>query len=114
MSTSVQERKPHSAEYFGEYRDFWWNSDFLKLMANRLQLDQAKTVLDVGCGIGHWGQILAPVLPKDVRHVNILMTQIETIQTAVRIFLKLRKVSGVVLVTVIIETAEDACAQIVV
>lgn len=69
MSMNEQGRKPHSAEYFGEYRDFWWNADFLELMANRLQLDQAKAVLDVGCGIGHWGQILAPLLPPEV-HVT--------------------------------------------
>lgn len=66
MSTTQSERKPHSAEYFGEYRDFWWNADFLELMAKRLQFEQVKTVLDVGCGIGHWGQILAPFLPQDV------------------------------------------------
>src|SRR5690348_11841123 len=62
MNTTNNERKPHSAEYFGEYRDFWWNTDFLELMARRLGLDQAKSILDVGCGVGHWTQVLAPVL----------------------------------------------------
>lgn len=57
--------KPHSADYFGEQRDFWWNADFLELMAKRLNFDQIKSVLDVGCGIGHWGQILSTVLPED-------------------------------------------------
>lgn len=28
-------KKLHSEEYFGEQRDFWWNGDFLELMAKR-------------------------------------------------------------------------------
>jgi SAM-dependent methyltransferase len=55
--------QPHSAEWFGDFRDFWWNRDFLQLMAQRWQLDAVQTVLDVGCGVGHWGRILANVLP---------------------------------------------------
>jgi ubiquinone/menaquinone biosynthesis C-methylase UbiE len=51
--------KPHSAEYFGDTRDFWWNSDFLELMGKRLQFGNMKKILDVGCGVGHWGRLLA-------------------------------------------------------
>src|SRR5262245_42198845 len=29
--TTEQNRKTHSAEYFGESRDYWWNADFLAL-----------------------------------------------------------------------------------
>ncbi len=61
--------KAHSQEYFGEYRDFWWNQDFLELMSVRLGFSRVQSVLDVGCGIGHWGQILARVLPASV-HVT--------------------------------------------
>jgi SAM-dependent methyltransferase len=57
----------HSAEYFGETRDYWWNLDFLELMGRRLLLDRVQDVLDVGCGIGHWGQLLANVLPRTAR-----------------------------------------------
>lgn len=53
----------HSAEYFGDTRDFWWNRDFLELMATRLEFSRVRTVLDVGCGVGHWGQLLAGLLP---------------------------------------------------
>lgn len=63
--------KPHSAEYFGETRDYWWNSDFLELMAKRLSLGKCKNILDAGCGIGHWGQILAPHLAKDAHVIGI-------------------------------------------
>ena len=57
--------KPHSADYFGETRDFWWNRDFLELMSVRWDLAKVKKALDVGCGIGHWGRCLAPFLPSD-------------------------------------------------
>ena len=40
-------------------------------MGARLKLEQVKTVLDVGCGIGHWGQLLAPVLHPDTRMIGI-------------------------------------------
>lgn len=69
MAARMQEQKPHSAEYFGESRDHWWNADFLQLIGERLQLRRAKNVLDVGCGIGHWGRVLAPVLSDDA-HVT--------------------------------------------
>ncbi|MGA1192723.1 MAG: hypothetical protein ACO3XO_10635, partial [Bdellovibrionota bacterium] len=51
-------RNLHSAEYFGRQRSFWWNSDFLSLMATRWNLRNANKILDVGCGVGHWGMIV--------------------------------------------------------
>ncbi|MEJ7728009.1 MAG: class I SAM-dependent methyltransferase [Polyangiaceae bacterium] len=53
----------HSAEYFGESRDHWWNDDFLALMARRWRLPAVRKVLDLGSGVGHWGRALAPHLP---------------------------------------------------
>ena len=67
----TKEKKPHSAEYFGEQRDFWWNGDFLALMAGRWKLSQARSVLDAGCGIGHWGRVLAPFLSPDAALVGV-------------------------------------------
>lgn len=49
---------PHSAEYLGGHRDFWWNRDFLELMARRWGLAEAPRILDVGCGVGHWGRLM--------------------------------------------------------
>ncbi|MFM2304112.1 MAG: hypothetical protein RLZZ135_1522 [Cyanobacteriota bacterium] len=64
-------QKLHSADYFNDARDFWWNLDFLKLMAQRWQIQDIGTVLDVGCGQGHWGQILAQFLPTNATVVGI-------------------------------------------
>jgi SAM-dependent methyltransferase len=64
-------QKLHSADYFNDARDFWWNLDFLQLMGQRWQIQNINTVLDVGCGQGHWGQILAQILPTDATVVGI-------------------------------------------
>jgi ubiquinone/menaquinone biosynthesis C-methylase UbiE len=56
--------KVHSEEYFGEYRDFWWNSDHIELLARRWQLSSASTLLDVGCGLCHWSCLLTPHLKR--------------------------------------------------
>jgi SAM-dependent methyltransferase len=73
MSESKTGKKAHSEEFFGDYRDFWWNTDFLRLMAARLNLGTLNHVLDVGCGIGHWGQILEPFLPKTAHLTGVDM-----------------------------------------
>jgi SAM-dependent methyltransferase len=67
MANEFRDRRSHSAEYFGDTRDFWWNPDFLDLMGRRLSLDRVRDALDVGCGVGHWGQLLARVLPPGAR-----------------------------------------------
>ena len=59
---SDEEPSPHSAAYFGPERDFWWNVDHLALLASRRRLEDVRSVLDVGCGVGHWGTLLASVL----------------------------------------------------
>ncbi len=64
-------QKLHSADYFNDARDFWWNLDFLQLMGQRWQVQDINTVLDVGCGQGHWGQILAQILPTNATVVGI-------------------------------------------
>ena len=42
----------------GDWRDTWWNDEFLAMMAAQWQFDQVENLLDVGCGVGHWGQRL--------------------------------------------------------
>ncbi len=63
--------QPHSAEYFGEVRNYWWNQDFLELMGKRLRFVQVESVLDVGCGVGHWGRALAAALPPSAMLVGV-------------------------------------------
>jgi SAM-dependent methyltransferase len=67
MANEFRTLNSHSAEYFGDTRDYWWNLDFLELMSKRLSLDCVQHVLDVGCGVGHWGQLLANVIPSSAR-----------------------------------------------
>jgi SAM-dependent methyltransferase len=55
---------PHSAAFLNEQRDFWWNVDFVALMAERLGLRGARDALDLGAGLGHWTTTLLPLLHK--------------------------------------------------
>jgi ubiquinone/menaquinone biosynthesis C-methylase UbiE len=63
--------EPHSAAYFGDARDFWWNLDQLELCARRIGLGEVRTVLDVGAGVGHWGRLLSGVLSPDATVVGV-------------------------------------------
>src|SRR5260370_24772098 len=54
------------------------------------------------------------VLRKNIRDVNVLLSSIETIQAAVRVFLKLREVSHVVLITIVVERSEYTRAQVII
>ena len=58
------EAKGHSEEYFGDFRDFWYNFDFLELMAKRWELGNVRTLLDVGCGQCHWTRLVSAFLDK--------------------------------------------------
>lgn len=60
-----EDKKGHSESYFGDYRDFWWNPSFIELTAKRLGLNKYNSMLDVGCGQGHWTRILAPYLAPE-------------------------------------------------
>ena len=71
MGNQFKGRVEHSAEWFGDTRDDWWNLDFLRLMTTRWKLDGVRDVLDVGCGVGHWGMLLASVLPEDARVTGV-------------------------------------------
>ena len=59
-----EDNKPaHSADHFGEARSYWWNEDFLALMAKRLALEDCQALADIGCGTGEMTFRLAPYLP---------------------------------------------------
>jgi SAM-dependent methyltransferase len=60
-------RRLHSEHQFGPQRDFWWNSDFLDLMAKRWRLGDACSLADIGCGVGHWSRLLYGYLKQPAR-----------------------------------------------
>jgi ubiquinone/menaquinone biosynthesis C-methylase UbiE len=63
--------QPHSAEWFGEQRDYWWNRDFLDLMAARWRLGEAGALADIGCGLGHWSRLIYPYLQVPARLAGV-------------------------------------------
>lgn len=64
MSNEFQGMAAHSAEWLGDGRDHWWNEDFLAFLAAKWRAEEIRSVLDVGCGVGHWGRLLSRVLPQ--------------------------------------------------
>jgi hypothetical protein len=53
----------------GDWRDLWHDAGFLRFLAARLRVADAGTVLDVGCGAGHWGRtVLRHIAPEAKLH----------------------------------------------
>lgn len=71
MGNEFKNLGTHSAEYFGDARDFWWNEDYLRWLLGRWRIDETRTVLDVGCGVGHWGRLLGRVLPEECSFTGV-------------------------------------------
>lgn len=71
MGNEFAGEQAHSAEFFGETRDYWYNNDFLQLLRRRLGLDAVLTVLDVGSGAGHWSRVLASMLTEEATLVGV-------------------------------------------
>jgi ubiquinone/menaquinone biosynthesis C-methylase UbiE len=46
----------------GKWRETWWRKDFLSFVSKQRGFDQARRILDVGCGAGHWGRTLSQVI----------------------------------------------------
>jgi SAM-dependent methyltransferase len=65
------ERYADLAGFRGEWRDLFWNRDFLGLMAQRWGLAGVREALDVGCGAGHWGRTVLPLLPPQASMVGV-------------------------------------------
>jgi SAM-dependent methyltransferase len=71
LTNEFRTLEQHSAEYFGETRDYWWNPDYIALIGRRLAFDRVHDMLDVGCGVGHWSQFLASALPADTQVIGV-------------------------------------------
>src|SRR6202011_916544 len=52
---------------FRRYARLLVESRLSRAESKRLSLDSVRDVLDVGCGVGHWGRMLARVLPSSAR-----------------------------------------------
>ncbi len=62
---------PHSAAYMGPERDLFWNVDHIGLLGRRLNLGSVHSVLDVGCGQGHWGRLLDRVTAPGAETIGV-------------------------------------------
>jgi SAM-dependent methyltransferase len=71
LTNDFRTLEAHSAEYFGDTRDYWWNPDYIELTGHRLGFDEVRDVLDVGCGVGHWAQVLAAALPVEAKVIGV-------------------------------------------
>ena len=63
--------EPHSAAYMGPERDLFWNLDHVELLGRRFELASVESVLDVGCGQGHWGRLLDVVTAPEATTVGV-------------------------------------------
>lgn len=62
MGSSNDRHRAHSSSHLNEARDYWWNEDFLGLLADRLDLARVQAMADIGCGKGMMAFRLAPYL----------------------------------------------------
>lgn len=71
MANEFEGQEGHSAEYFGEQRNYWYNDDYLAFLRRTWGLDAARTVLDVGSGAGHWSRVIASMVAEDATLVGV-------------------------------------------
>ena len=57
-------KQGHSEDHLGEAREYWWNDDFLALLAGRLDLANCHKVADIGCGKGLMAFRLGPFMAE--------------------------------------------------
>ena len=65
------QRYAELAGFRGSWRDLWWNRDFLDLIGRRFELGNIRHALDVGCGAGHWGRVVLPLLADEARLTGV-------------------------------------------
>jgi ubiquinone/menaquinone biosynthesis C-methylase UbiE len=85
----MKRRSLHSLEMFTPSRNDWWNADYLKLFQKRWNFKSIRSILDVGCGRGHWIQSLFPLFKGSVSVVGIDREN-KHIQFAQKLFSRLK------------------------
>lgn len=71
MANEFEGAEAHSAEYFGDQRDYWYNADYLDFLRRSWGLDSVCTVLDVGSGAGHWSRVIATMVSPEATLVGV-------------------------------------------
>ncbi|MFY0671840.1 MAG: class I SAM-dependent methyltransferase [Bacteroidia bacterium] len=64
-------KERHSESHLVESREYWWNPDYLSLLAERLDLKSCNNMADIGCGQGMMSFQFAQHLPKNAKVTGI-------------------------------------------
>lgn len=67
----MSEAPAHSELYFTDARDHWWYADHAALVARVSGLSEARAVLEVGAGQGHFARLWGPLLPEGFDFVGV-------------------------------------------
>jgi ubiquinone/menaquinone biosynthesis C-methylase UbiE len=67
----LSKKELHSESHLVESREYWWNPDYLSLLAERLDLEECLAMADIGCGQGMMSFLFAEHLPKGAKITGI-------------------------------------------
>lgn len=67
----MSKKELHSESHLVESREYWWNPDYLGLLAERLDLEECFAMADIGCGQGMMSFLFAEHLPKGAKITGI-------------------------------------------
>jgi SAM-dependent methyltransferase len=67
----AREERPHSEKELGEFREFWWNADQLRLLSERLGVAAVESFVDIGCGGGYWSSLMLSLMAEPRRVIGI-------------------------------------------
>ena len=51
LTNEFRTLESHSAEYFGDTRDYWWNPDYIELIGRRLAFGAAALIIGYMCAL---------------------------------------------------------------
>lgn len=77
----MSKQELHSESHLVESREYWWNPDYLNLLAERLNLDECQNMAEIGCGHGMMSFLFAKHLPSNA-HVTGIDNETQYIKRA--------------------------------